>query len=163
MGTSKVDSLARGLAAGLAATFVLSLLIVLKQALGIMPGLNLVTILAHALGYSSPAAGWLAHYIVGVLIWGPLYAWWDAKVPFPHLINGLMFASVIWWGVMLIIMPLAGEGLFGIHLGLAAPTVTLMLHWAYGAVLGLVYGALQPGVLMHPAEWHWPMHRAHHA
>jgi hypothetical protein len=163
MGNSKVDALARGLTAGLAATFVLSLLILLKQALGIMPGLNLVMILAHALGYNSAAAGWVAHYIIGVLLWGSLYAWWDTKLPFPHLINGLLFASLIWWGVMLVIMPLAGEGLFALHLGLAAPTVTLMLHWAYGAVLGSVYGALQPGVVTHPAEWHWPMHRAHHA
>lgn len=163
MGNSKVDSLARGLVAGLAATFVLSLLILLKQALGLMPGLNLVMILAHALGYSSSAAGWLAHYIIGVLLWGSLYAWWDGKLPFQHLFNGLLFASIIWWGVMLIIMPLAGEGLFGMRLGVAAPTVTLMLHWAYGAVLGLVYGALQPGLLTHPHSWHWPMHRAHHA
>ena len=59
MGNSKVDSLARGLVAGLVATVVLSLLILLKQAFGLMPGLNLVMILAHALGYSSSAAGWV--------------------------------------------------------------------------------------------------------
>lgn len=163
MGNSRIDSLARGLAAGLVATLALSLLIVLKQALGLMPGLNLVLILAHALGYSSPVAGWVAHYVIGVLLWGALYGWWDGKLPFQHLINGLMFASIVWWGVMLIIMPLAGAGVFGLRLGVAAPTMTLMLHWAYGAVLGIVYGALQPGVLTHPAAWHWPMHRAHHA
>src|SRR5690242_8871305 len=104
MGNGKLDTLARGLLAGLAATFVLSLLIVLKQALGLMPGLNLVMILASALGYHSPAGGWLAHYVIGVLFWGTLFAWWDRQLRFPHWFNGLMFASVVWWGVMLIIM-----------------------------------------------------------
>jgi hypothetical protein len=161
MHSSKIDTLARGLVAGLSATFVLSLLLLLKQALGITPDLNLVTILAHALGYSSPGAGWLAHYIIGVLLWGSLFVWVDAHLPFEHWFNGLLFASVVWWGVMLIIMPLAGAGPFGLQLGFATPTVTLLLHWVYGGVLGTVYGALQPYTVAHPptlASW-----RAHHA
>ena len=163
MRSSTSDALARGLIAGLAATFALSVLLLLKQAIGLMPDLNLVMILAHALGYSSPYAGWTAHYFIGVLLWGPLFAWIDNKLPFfQHWFKGLMFASAVWWGVMLIIMPVAGEELFGLRLGIATPTVTLILHWAYGAVLGTVYGALQPGLVARAAG-HWPVHRAHHA
>jgi hypothetical protein len=44
--------------------------------------------------------------------------------------------------VMFVIMPLAGEGLFGLNLGLATPTLTLFLHWLYGVVLGATYGRL---------------------
>jgi hypothetical protein len=166
MTSSKSDALVRGLIAGLAATLVLSLLLLLKQGIGLMPGLNLVLILAHALGYQSAWAGWVAHFVVGVLLWGTLFPWFDRALridralPFPHWFNGLMFVSVVWWGVMLVIMPVAGAGLFGLKLGIATPTVTLILHWAYGGVLGIVYGALQPGVLNRNA-WSWLPHRAH--
>lgn len=36
-------------------------------------------------------------------------------------------------------MPMAGKGLFGMHIGIMAPTMTLVLHLIFGAVLGWVY------------------------
>jgi hypothetical protein len=39
-------------------------------------------------------------------------------------------------------IPMAGAGLFGLHIGPAASIATLVLHWVYGAVLGAVYGRL---------------------
>jgi hypothetical protein len=131
----------RGLVAGLAATIVLSLAIALKQALGILPQLSTVSVLAQMLGYQSLAIGWILHFFVGVILWGPLYAWVDPKSSFPHWFNGIMFASCVWLGVMLVIMPAVGAGLFGLELGLVTPTATLMLHWIYGAVLGGVFGS----------------------
>jgi len=44
--------------------------------------------------------------------------------------------------MMIMVMPIAGAGLFGIHLGMGAPIATLVLHWVFGAVLGAVYGKL---------------------
>jgi hypothetical protein len=158
MNSSKVDSLGRGLAAGLVATVALAIVLVLKQAIGLMPQLDLVSILARALGFQSLAAGWTAHFVVGVLFWGPLFVWADRKMFFAHWVNGLLFASVVWLGVMLVIMPLAGEGAFGLGLGIATPTLTLFLHWLYGIVLGSTYGAMKPGQLTRAIE-----HRLHHA
>ncbi|CAB3803547.1 hypothetical protein LMG28614_05846 [Paraburkholderia ultramafica] len=43
--------------------------------------------------------------------------------------------------MMIIMMPMAGAGLFGMALGMPAPVMTLVLHLVFGAVLGLVYGA----------------------
>lgn len=158
MNSSKVDSVGRGLGAGLVATAVLAVLLVVKQAIGLMPQLDLVSILGRAIGFQSPAAGWTAHVVVGVLFWGPLFVWADRKMTFAHWVNGLLFASVVWLGVMLVIMPLAGEGLFGVGLSIATPTLTLFLHWVYGAVLGTTYGAMKPG------QWtHFVEHRLHHA
>jgi hypothetical protein len=154
--------------AGLVATVVLSLGLLLKQALGIEPRVDLITVLAHALGYRSVAAGWAANFVVGTLLWGPLYAWLDPKSRLPHWANGMFFASVIWLGVMLVIMPAAGEGLFGLNVGLATPTLTLFLHWVYGVALGASYAQLlaqrqDPEHWAHVRErlhWpHWP-HRA---
>jgi len=41
---------------------------------------------------------------------------------------------------MFVMMPMAGAGVFGLDLGMAAPVMTLMLHLVFGAVLGAVYG-----------------------
>jgi hypothetical protein len=147
MKSSVVDSARRGLAAGLVATIALAIVLVAKQAIGMMPQLDLVSILARALGFQSLVAGWTAHFIVGVLLWGPLFVWADRKMFFAHWINGLLFASVVWLGVMLVIMPLAGEGAFGLGLGIVTPTLTLFLHWFYGIVLGGTYGAMKPAPL----------------
>jgi hypothetical protein len=144
MKSSNVDSIRRGLEAGLVATVALAIVLVMKQAIGLMPQVDLVSILARALGFGSLAAGWTAHFVVGVLFWGPLFVWADRHMFFAHWINGLLFASVVWLGVMLMIMPLAGEGAFGLKLGIATPTLTLFLHWFYGIVLGSIYGAMKP-------------------
>jgi hypothetical protein len=70
-----------------------------------------------------------------------MYAWLDPKLPGSHLVRGAIFATGAWLIMMVVLMPMAGAGLFGMHLGLMAPVATLMLHWIYGAVLGGVYGA----------------------
>jgi hypothetical protein len=44
-----------------------------------------------------------------------------------------------WLGMMIIVMPMAGAGLFGMNLGIMAPVMTLVLHVVFGAVLGAVY------------------------
>lgn len=43
---------------------------------------------------------------------------------------------------MLMVMPLAGAGDFGMDLSPLEPIATFIYHLLYGAVLGVVYGAL---------------------
>jgi len=142
----------RGLVAGLAATVALSLVIVLKQALGVLPQLSTIAVLAQLLGYQSLALGWGLHFFVGVILWGPLYAWIDPKSSYPHWFIGMIFASCVWMGVMLMVMPAVGAGLFGLQLGLVTPTATLILHWIYGAVLGGVFGSAKLKVPYAPSH-----------
>lgn len=142
MSSTRAASIGRGLLAGLAATIALSLVLLLKQALGVMPQLNLVLELARALGHDTAGAGWAANFVVGVLCWGSLFPFVERRMFFAHWINGLLFSSVVWLGVMLVVMPAAGAGLFGLQLGIVTPTLTLFLHWIYGAALGEVYGLL---------------------
>lgn len=150
-----VGSIERGVVAGFAATVVVSLLMLLQQALGFMPRLNLVMELANALGRRTGVAGWTAHFVIGVFAWGLLFPWVDRHMRFDHWINGVYFASVVWLGVMLIVLPAAGDGVFGNHLELGTPTATLFLNWIYGVVLGGVYGLLQP------EQWHGLRERLH--
>lgn len=155
MNAERTWSAGWGLLAGLTATIVVSLLILLKEALHFMPGVNPVMELANALGRRDAVAGWTAHFAIGVLAWGTLFAWLDSYVSLPHWMNGLLFASIVWLGVMLVIMPAAGDGLFGAQLAYGTPTVTLFLNWIYGVVLGSVYGRLQPTDRERvPHRWH---------
>ncbi len=58
------------------------------------------------------------------------------------------FAATVVLSVLMVlmVMPMAGAGLFGLHLGIGVPVVTLMLHWVFGIVLGIVYARLAVSV-----------------
>lgn len=43
---------------------------------------------------------------------------------------------------MLMVMPMAGVGMFGMNIGPMAPMMTLVRHLIFGAVLGWTYGKL---------------------
>lgn len=131
-----------GIIAGFAATVVLSALMLMKQMMGIMPEFDMIGMLSKMMGNSGPAMAWVAHFIIGSVIWGVLYAWLAPSLPGPNWFKGALFATGAWLLMMIMIMPMAGAGLLGLGLGIMVTVVTLMLHWIYGAVLGAVYGAL---------------------
>ena len=58
-----------------------------------------------------------------------------------HSVKGIVFGVGAWLLMMIVVMPMAGAGLFGMNLGIMAPIMTFILHVIYGAVLGAVYGA----------------------
>ncbi|WP_448329685.1 DUF6789 family protein [Sulfitobacter sp. M13] len=51
--------------------------------------------------------------------------------------------------MMILIMPMAGAGLFGLALGMMAPIMTLVLHIIFGAVLGVVFANRTQAKLAH--------------
>jgi len=137
-----------GLVAGLAATIVLSALMVLKSVVGLMPAMNAIMMLTH-LGHgflgtpATPIVGWIIHVLIGVALWGLLFDFLRDFIPGTgDVTRGLVFATGAWLLMMVIVMPLAGAGLFGLRIGAGAPVATLVLHWVYGAVLGAIYAAL---------------------
>lgn len=72
--------------AGFIATVVLSILMVLKGAMGIMPELNPVAMLsgmAHSMmGIpAQPIIGWMVHFMIGTVLWGILFALLFEKLP----------------------------------------------------------------------------------
>ena len=136
----------KGLAAGLAATVVLSILMLIKASLGLLPQVNAIQMLAGvAAGAGLPAApatGWAIHLIIGIVLWGLLFAWVGTRFPGGRVIQGILFAIAAWILMMIIVMPIAGAGLFGMNIGIGAPVATLVLHIIFGAVLGWTYQAL---------------------
>jgi uncharacterized membrane protein YagU involved in acid resistance len=132
-------SIGRGVLAGIAATVVLSVLMVMKAAMGLMPELNPIAMISNMLGMPMPV-GWVMHFMIGI-IWGIAFALTSRMFPGAFWLRGMLFSIAPWLVMMIVMMPMAGAGLFGMNLGMPAPVMTLMLHLIFGAVLGAVYGA----------------------
>ncbi|MGD8587307.1 MAG: hypothetical protein PVG22_00610 [Chromatiales bacterium] len=137
-----------GLLAGLAGTLVLSLLELTK---GLLPQLETIRFLehvsvatAHVTGLPVlPMAGWLWHFTIGILWWGSLYGFmWPLLPGSRSWVKGVVFGVIAGLLVLLMVMPLAGAGYFGMHLTWLEPLVSMVYHMVYGIVLGAVYGML---------------------
>ncbi|MDF2114015.1 hypothetical protein PY365_00390 [Roseiarcaceae bacterium H3SJ34-1] len=134
----------KGLGAGFVATVILSGLMAMKAMIGVMQELNPIKMIADMLG-APPAVGWVMHFMIGTLLWGTLFSWLDPTLPGEsHWLKGIAFAAGAWLIMMIAMMPMAGAGLFGYHLGMTAPVMTLMLHIVFGFVLGAVYALERP-------------------
>lgn len=132
----------KGILAGLAATVVLSLLMVMKSKMGLMPDVNVISMLASKMG-GEISMGWVAHFMIGTLGYGLAYAFVFSALPFGgHVSRGIALGIVGWFMMMIAVMPMMGAGLFGLGMpsGVMVPVATLVLHVIFGAVLGFVYG-----------------------
>ena len=134
-----MQNISAGLLAGFVATVVLSALMLMKSAMGIMPDLDIIQMLAAMTG-GSVVVAWIMHFMIGTLAWGGGFALLYALIPGSGAVQkGVVLGIAAWLMMMIVVMPLAGAGLFGLGLGIMAPVMTLMLHIIFGAVLGLVY------------------------
>jgi len=61
-----LNKFSAGIAAGFAATIVLSLIMLAKTAIGLMPELNVVRMLANFVN-GELASGWILHFVIGTL------------------------------------------------------------------------------------------------
>lgn len=137
-----MNNVVKGMLAGLAGTVALSALMMLKTMMGLMPELDVIKMLSGMMG-TGPAGGWIAHFMIGTVLWGALFAWFNANIPGDsQWKKGTVFGIGAWVLMMVAVMPMAGAGFFGLNLGVMAPVMTLVLHIIYGAVMGATYGAL---------------------
>ena len=136
----------RGIIAGLVATLVLSATMLMKRSMGLMPELDPIAMITVMAGASSAAVGWIGHFLIGAIFWGVGFAILSPYLPGAHCVRGLIFAIGAWLMMMMIVvMPVAGAGMFGLGLGMMTPVATLLLHVVFGLVLGGVYGLLGGG------------------
>ena len=68
-----MGSVVKGMIAGLAATVVLSMIMIAKGMMGLMPELYVITMLSNMMG-TAPVMGWAAHFMLGVIVWGAGFA-----------------------------------------------------------------------------------------
>jgi len=130
-----------GLISGFVATIVLSILMVMKAKMGVMPDLNAIKMLAGMM-HAPMIMGWVAHFMIGTVVWGLLFATFVDKLPGGVMASAILFSIAAWLMMMLGPMPMAGAGLFGMHIGMMAPVATLILHLIWGTVLGFSYQRL---------------------
>jgi hypothetical protein len=169
--TKTQTNISEGLIAGFVATVVLSLLMVAKAMMGLMPEINIIkmlTAISHNYVHTPavPIIGWIIHFVIGTFLWGILFGLFATRQSKPGFtVKGVIFSSYAWLAMMIVMMPLAGAGIFGVKLGIDVPLTTLLLHWVYGGVLGSVYGALnKPREQPRGAEMsHGPRGQAGHA
>ena len=136
-----MQNIKAGLVAGFIATVVLSVLMMAKTMMGVMPELDVVAMLSAMMG-APTLMGWVGHFMIGTLAWGGGFAILYNVIPGSGaVIKGVVFGIAAWLGMMVMVMPMAGAGLFGMTFGIMAPMMTLVLHIIFGAVLGAVYQA----------------------
>ena len=137
-----MNRIGKGLLAGLAATVGLSALMVAKGMMGVMPELDIAKMIAGMMGFADqPIIGWVIHFMIGIVGYGVAIVLLDASLPGnSRTWHGVMIAVAGWLVMMVILMPMAGAGMFGMEMGLMAPMMTLVLHIIFGATLGWVYG-----------------------
>lgn len=134
-----MQNIIAGLVAGFVATVVLSALMVVKGMMGVMPELDVAAMIGMMMG-ASVVVGWIIHFMIGTIAWGGGFAVLYGFIPGNSaVIKGIVFGIAAWLGMMILVMPMAGAGLFGMNLGIMAPIMTLVLHIIFGAVLGMVY------------------------
>jgi hypothetical protein len=147
----------KGSIAGLAGSLVLAAFFLLFQASSVFVELDVITLIDR-LGSIGRVGAWADHFIVGVLLWGPIFAAFDATTSErPRWQKGLMFSVFAWLAMMLIFMPVVGAGLFGLGAGVVVPVGMLILHLIFGAVLGTVFQILDerfPTKTLLPGEQH---------
>ena len=130
-----------GMLSGFIATLALSIIMVVKTKMGVMPELNAIIMLSDMMD-SPLAMGWVAHFMIGTFVWGILFAILVNKLPGGILTSAIIFSIGAWLMMMVGPMPMAGAGLFGLKMGMMAPVATLMLHIIWGVVLGFSYKLL---------------------
>ena len=127
-----MDMIGRGIIAGFLATLALS---------GVFHPMVTLARLADVL---PPTFWWTLHFLVGSLIWGVGFGLTERFMRGPTWLRGLLFGFASWVMVMVTVMPLTRGGFFGLALGLATPAVMLAAHLIYGALLGGIFGFLDP-------------------
>lgn len=137
-----------GIVSGLVATLVLW---VLKLSQGTIPQLETIRFLDRVADATAKATGlpgslthgWLWHLGIGVLLWGILFGIMLPVLPGRrYWVKGCAFGVIAGLLTLLLVMPLAGAGYFGMELTLLDPVVSLFYHIIYGATLGGVYSLL---------------------
>lgn len=84
--------------------------------------------------------------MIGTIGYGLAFALLGARLPGDLVMQGVILSLIGWLIMMIVVMPIAGAGLFALSLGIGATIMTLLLHIVFGAVLGAVFKAI-------PEKW----------
>lgn len=136
----------RALFASALATAIITLLIYGNEQTGFLPELRIlddIRLLNERLGLPfTTQAAWMTHALIGVILYGVIYAVIQPILPGSAISEGISFGVITWLLMMVVLMPLTGRDLFAQDLGAVFIGATLALHLLYGLVIGVSYDAL---------------------
>jgi len=146
----RTDWLGKSIVAGLCGTAAHSFLMFCKSRLGLLPSFQPYESLQAALnrlvgGDVPPIVAWLLSFVSGATLVGLVFARVYQLLPGLHgATKGLTFGLVGWAIMGVGFFPLLGLGLFAwnIGLGIAPALFSLAMLLTYGAIMGIVYAAL---------------------
>jgi hypothetical protein len=112
----------------------------MKDAMGLMPQFSMIGMISGMMNVSH-AMGWVVHFMVGTVLYGGVFGWL-APVFFDGSwwLAGAVLGALGWLLAMTMLMPMAGNGFFGIKLGGMVTVMSLLMHLLFGIVLGWAYG-----------------------
>jgi hypothetical protein len=141
--------MARALFAGIIATAIVSALVYVNAVAGAVAGFDLLADIRAFNGRIglpvSPAALWVTHAVVGVVVYGSAFALLEPILPGRGVGAGVSFGFITWLAMVVSFMPLAGREPFTREDGAAMIAASLVIHLLYGGILGGAYAALSGG------------------
>ena len=131
----------RAILGGVAGTIVLTLMTLKVAPMILGHPMDIAAMMSAMMG-GPPALGWVAHVTLGVVVFPLAYLFVAYRfLPGPPLLRGALWGAALWMVVEVMVMPMAGNGLFSSkHGGAKAVAVALMGHVVYGALLGAIAG-----------------------
>lgn len=137
--------MARAIFAAVVATLAATGLIYLNgQAAGLpqFPLLSEIQVFNARIGMPTTLEGaWAAHAILGVLVYGIIFALIQPILPGGALMEGIVFGIITWLVMMVVFAPLTGHDLFMQDLPQVLVAMSFAFNVIYGAVLGLCFSA----------------------
>jgi hypothetical protein len=131
--------LVRALAGGFAGTVVFTLMGLFLAPNIIGQPMDVAALIAPMLVGSSYAAGVIAHFVTGTVIFPIAYLILGIRtLPGPGWLRGVLFLIPVYLVAMVVVMPVLGQGLF--FLSAPKAMVALMGHVAFGLVMGAIIG-----------------------
>ncbi|UOM33418.1 DUF6789 family protein [Acuticoccus sp. I52.16.1] len=137
--------MARAIFAAVIATLVAAGLIYLNGQMAALPPFPLLaeiqTFNARIGMPASDLAAWAAHAILGILVYGVIFALIQPILPGRGLGEGLVFGFITWLAMMVVFAPLTGHELFMRDLDPVLIALSLVFNLVYGAALGIAFAA----------------------
>jgi hypothetical protein len=147
MTTIKMTTIKNAIMSGFIATFVVGSILLMKNAMKLFPDIHIAQTLSTIIGQPDHIVwGGVTFVLAGTVLLGLVYAWLAPRVPVrSRLIKGIVFGFIVWLLMMLILMPVAGAGIFGLHRSAVVPAFDLVITLIYGLVLAAMYTP-DPGI-----------------
>lgn len=130
-----------GFYSGIVATLFTGGMLLMKNALHVIPQLHVARAISALLGmHDSLLPGVVAIFVLGVVVFGGLFAAYATKIPVrSYLGKSLLCAAAMWVLWTAVFMPLTGEGFFGLNGGVVVPFGALVLSIVYWLILGMSF------------------------